>query len=261
MIFPRRGFAEQEYPAAGLDLGAGFVGREHGGARGQPGGVVAVQFAQEGSAHQVAGGEEAGVFLVLGPPRGGGAVGGCRLEGVGGRGGDGEVVVEVADEGGEGDAGVVEAFREGGGVVGGVDGDAVVVGVDGLDELVVELAPEDVRVSMVRAEAGALGDDGFAEVKVHEAGGGELGVAPEEGGVEGALVVVVAVLGRVVLTADVDDGVACGEEGGVAGAEEGAGGVGGEEAEEVDGQGFVGVEVAVVGADKGRGGFDAFGGR
>ena len=54
-----------------------------------------------------------------------------------------------------------------------------------------------------------------------------------EGRGEGALVVVVAVCGGGVFTANVDDGVAGREEGGVARAEKGAGVVGWEGTEEV----------------------------
>ena len=52
------------------------------------------------------------------------------------------------------------------------------------------------------------GDDGFAEVEVDEAGGGELCGSGGEGGGEGSLVVVVAVGGGGVFAADVDDSVA-----------------------------------------------------
>lgn len=68
---------------------------------------------------------------------------------------------------------------------------------------------------------------------------------------EAALVVIVSVAGGIVFAADVDDGVAGGEERGVAGADEGRGGIAWEEAEEEDGEGFVGVEVAAVGAYEG----------
>lgn len=78
---------------------------------------------------------------------------------------------------------------------------------------------------MVRGKGDVLGYDGFAEVEVDEAGGGEFCGVLGEGGCEGTLVVVVAVAGWVVFAADVDDGVAGGEEGGVAGAYEGGGGV------------------------------------
>lgn len=84
-------------------------------------------------------------------------------------------------------------------------------------------------------EGGPLRDDRFPEMKVDKAGGGELGGAIGEGGGEGTLVVVVAVGGRGVFTADVDDGVAGREERGVTRAQEGGGVVGREEAEEVDG--------------------------
>ena len=80
-----------------------------------------------------------------------------------------------------------------------------------------------------------LRDDGFAKMQVDETGGGELGCVGGEGAGEGALVVVVAVGGRGVLAADVDDGVAGGEKGGVTRAEQRRGLVGGKETEEVDG--------------------------
>lgn len=78
---------------------------------------------------------------------------------------------------------------------------------------------------MVGREGGVLGDDGFAKVEVDKAGGGELCGMLGERGCECSLVVVVAVAGRVVFAADVDDGVAGGEEGWVASADEGGGGV------------------------------------
>ncbi|EDN04124.1 hypothetical protein HCAG_01989 [Histoplasma mississippiense (nom. inval.)] len=80
-------------------------------------------------------------------------------------------------------------------------------------------------VRVVRREGGVLGDDGFAKVEVDKAGGGELCGMLGERGCECSLVVVVAVAGGVVFAADVDDGVAGGEEGWVAGADEGGGGV------------------------------------
>lgn len=140
-----------------------------------------------------------------------------------------------------------------------IDGYAVVVCVDGFDEFVVEFSPEDVDVFAFRVQAGALGDDGFTEMEVYKPGGGEFGGFVGECGVEGALVVVVSVLGWVVFAADVYDGVAVRKERWVAGPEKGAEIVGGEEAEEVDCQSFVGVEVTIVGADEGRGGLDTFG--
>lgn len=155
---------------------------------------------------------------------------------VGGLGGsgDGEIVVEVADEGGEGDACVVEAFGQAGGFGGRVDGYAVVVCVDGFNEFVVEFSPEDFDFFALGIQTGALSDDGFAEMQVYEAGGGQFGGFVGECGVKGSLVVVVSVSPSVVFAADVHDGVAIGQEGWVAGPEKSTGVVGGEEAEEVD---------------------------
>ena len=68
-----------------------------------------------------------------------------------------------------------------------------------------------------------------------------------EGGIEVALVVIVTVGGRDVLAADVDDCVAGGEEGGITGPEKGGWLVGGKEAEEVNGESFIGVEVPAEG--------------
>ena len=69
---------------------------------------------------------------------------------------------------------------------------------------------------------------------VHQTRGAEFRRPAREGGGEGSLVVIVAVVRRGILTAYVDDGVACGEESRIAGTEQRAGVVGGEEAEEVD---------------------------
>lgn len=90
-----------------------------------------------------------------------------------------------------------------------------------------------------------------------EARAGELRVAAGKGGREAALVVVVAVALGVVLAAYVDDRVARLEELGVARADELRVVVGWQHAQHVHGEGFVGVEVAVVGADFGAG-FEAF---
>lgn len=65
-----------------------------------------------------------------------------------------------------------------------------------------------------------------------------------EDGVEGSLVVIIAVDGRVVHAAHIHHGVACLQLGRVAGPNEGGRGVGGQEAQEVDSQSLIGVEVA-----------------
>ena len=117
-------------------------------------------------------------------------------------------MVEVADEAAEGDASVVEALVEGCGVGEGVGGDAVVVCVEGFDKVGVEFGVEEGDGGVGFGERGFVGDDGFAEVEVDEACGGEFGGVVGEGGVEGALMVVVAVGTGVVFATDIDDRVA-----------------------------------------------------
>ena len=108
------------------------------------------------------------------------------------------------------------------------------MGVEGFNEIGVELFVQEGDFGAGFGEGGPLGDDGFAEVEVDEASGGQLGAALWKGCGEGALVVVVAVRRGDVFPADVDDCVAGRKESGVAGADEGRRVVGGEEAEQVD---------------------------
>ena len=107
--------------------------------------------------------------------------------------------------------------------------------VERLDEIPIQAIPQQAHVGAVLAQARALRDDRLTEVQVDEPGRGQRGGADREGSVEAALVVVVAVTRRVVFAADVDDRMACGEEGGVARAQDGAGVVLGELAQEVHG--------------------------
>lgn len=88
-----------------------------------------------------------------------------------------------------------------------------------------------------------LGNDGAAEVHVHQPRGRELGGVVGEGGREGALVVVIAVSGGVVLAADIDDGVAFGQTGWIARTHEGRRSIRRKQTEEVDSESLVGVEV------------------
>lgn len=197
--------------------------------------MVAVEFAEEGRAHQIASGEKAGIFCGLGIwIRGAARVVGFMICGFWGS-GDGEVIVEVADERGKSYAGIVETFAKVCRFGGRVDGDAVIVCVDGFDEFIVEFSPKDLDVFAFGVQTGALGDDGFTKMEVDEAGGGEFGGFVGECGVEGALVMVVAVLSGVIFATDIYDRVAVGQEGWIAGPEESTGVVGGEKAEEVDG--------------------------
>ena len=235
---------KDEHTALGVELRAAVKGALDDGAGRQPGLGVVVEVALKLLADAGAGGDEALVLSSLG------------LDGVGGF-GVVPVGVEAADEGAEGEAAVAEALLDAGGGDGGrvVDGDTVVVGVEGLDKVLVQLFVEEIDVSsllLVLGQAQALGDDGAAKVHEDQAGAGELGGAAGEGGCEAALVVVVAVALGVVLAADVDNGVAGLEDLGVAGTDEGRVAVGRQHAQHVDGEGLVGVEVAVVGADEGR---------
>lgn len=212
-----------------MNILARRVGGANGRAGGHPGRAGVVHLASEGISDQGAGASEEAVF-VLGLTRWAGGVG----------------VVHVADHGGEGDAAILEALLNTGSGDGGlvVSRDSVVVCVNGLDEIGVELLVEEIDVGVFNGKGELLRDDRLAEVHVDETGGGKLGLALGEGGCEGTLVMIIAVDGGVVHTTDIHDSVAFLELGGVASTDEGGGGVGGEQAEEVDGQGLVGVEVA-----------------
>lgn len=120
--------------------------------------------------------------------------------------------------------------------------DAVVVCVKGLNEVRVQLLEQNVPVVALQPSYG--GDDVLAKVQVDEPRRGELGAVAGEGGVEAALVVVVALGAVIVLAADIDDGVALGQHGGVAGADELGVEVGGQETQHGDRERLVGVEVA-----------------
>jgi len=162
-------------------------------------------------------------------------------------------VIEPADHARDAEAAVLELLGEPRGfqILWRNDIHTVVVGVECLDEVGVDLLVEQIEIG-TRLQSGDLGDDGFAEVHVDEAGGRELGVVAGEDGRELALVVVVALLLVAVDSAHVDDGVARLEDVGVARADEGRVFVGGEQTEHGDGEGLVGVEVAAVGADQRR---------
>jgi hypothetical protein len=166
--------------------------------------------------------------------------------------GRGVRVVEAVDDRGNAEATVGEllvdaSLAESIGVVG---RDTVVVGIESLDEIIVQLLVEQLSVGRVLGETGAGADDVLGVVHVDETGRRELGGVVGESGGELALVVIVALGLIIVDTADIDDGVAGSELFGVAGADESAVGVGGQQAQQVDGEGLVGVEVAAVRSDK-----------
>lgn len=239
VVLPRHALALEHHDAAlGVVLEALLVGGPDDLARRQPRLGVVLEVAGELLADALAGGGEAGVLGGLGLGR----VAGDRVVPVG---------VEAADDGAQGEGALAEALLQAGGrdarrVVG---RDAVVVGVEGLDEGLVDLVPQQADLVAVLGLLELLGDDGAAKVQVHQAGARQLGGPAGEGRGEGALVVVVAVGGGVVLAADVDDRVALAQQGGVARPHQRRAAVRRQQAQHVHGQGLVGVEVAVVRAD------------
>lgn len=175
-------------------LGTRVVRGADGGARGEPGEAGVLQLAEEDVADEAAGAREEAVLIL-------------RLTGRGGR----VREVHVPDKRAQLDTAIPEAFLQTGRGDGRrvVDGDAIVVGVNGLDEVRVELLVQQAYVLMVSREGDVLRDDVPPEVHVDQARGGEPGVVVGEGGREGALVVVEAVFSGVILPAHVDNGVAC----------------------------------------------------
>jgi hypothetical protein len=160
----------------------------------------------------------------------------------------GGAVVEAADNAGNAEAAVLELLLDASllDVLGREDVDAVIVGIEGLDEVGVDLLEEEVAVGALwQARHGR--DDVLAEVEVDQAGRGKLGGVAGEDGVEAALVVVVALCVVIILATDIDDGVAFGKLGGVAGANELGVGVCGEVLQHGNSQRLVGVEVATAG--------------
>jgi hypothetical protein len=160
----------------------------------------------------------------------------------------GGAVVEAADNAGNAEAAVLELLLDASllDVLGREDVDAVIVGIEGLDEVGVDLLKEEVAVGALW-QARHSRDDVLAEVEVDQAGRGKLGGVAGEDGVEAALVVVVALCVVIILATDIDDGVAFGKLGGVAGANELGVGVCGEVLQHGNSQRLVGVEVATAG--------------
>nr|POE52102.1 4-hydroxybenzoate polyprenyltransferase, mitochondrial [Quercus suber] len=256
MVGPRHALGlprNNDDAALGIVLRARLEGLLHDGTRGQPGASGVIELQQELLADEGAGLEEAGVFLA-----GGGSLAAC-----GGGVRRGRHVVVAAHDAGDAEAFVREPLvdtccAEGRGVV---DGDAVVVAVKGFDEVFVQLLVEELHVGARLVDAGHGVDDVFAIVHPDQTRAGELGGFGGERGVELALVVVVAQDVVVVHPADIDDDGAGVQQLGVSGPDERGLLVVGEEAEEEDGQGFVGVEVAVVGTDDRRRHLDTLVGR
>lgn len=240
--------------ALGVVLSAVGKGLLDNFASGQPGVVLVEELGDELLADEVAGLEEAGVLFILRLLLGLG--GGVSADaGFGSITRCGGSVVEAVDDAGHAEALLGETLLNASAAEGSrvVDGDAVVIGVKGLDEVGVELVVEEVVVGVGGRQTGDSLNDLLAIVHPDEAGAAQLGCAAGEDGIELALVVIVALCIVVVDAANVADNVAGLEDFGVTGADEGAVGVLGEETEQVDGESLVGVEVAVVSANDGRG--------
>lgn len=249
MVLPRHGRAlEHENTALWvvlLTLGERLL---HDSAGRKPGSSVVGDVPVKLFADALTGREETGVLGPLG------------LFGIG-RLGVVPVGVQTADDGAEGEPAVAEPLLEAGSFdsLGVVDGDTVVVGVEGLDKVLVDLVVQELHLGGVLWLVELLGEDLLSEVQEHKTRARQLGLAARERHVEAALVVVVAVTVGIVLTANVDNGVARLEDLGIPGSDEGRVTVGGERPQHVYGESLVGVEVAIVGADEGTVGLEAFG--
>jgi len=103
-----------------------------------------------------------------------------------------------------------------------------------------------------------LGNDCLPKVEINKPGRRKLGSPVWEGSVEGTLMMIIAVRGWLIFTANVDNGVAGLQEIRIPRSDECGGVVGGQQAEHVDGESFVSVEMAIVGADGERRHLDSF---
>ncbi len=94
-----------------------------------------------------------------------------------------------------------------------------------------------------------LRNDCLPKVEINKPGRRELGSPVWEGSVEGTLMMIIAVRGWLILTPNVDNGVAGLQEIRIPRSDECGGVVGGQQAEHIDGESFVSMEMAIVGAD------------
>jgi hypothetical protein len=94
-----------------------------------------------------------------------------------------------------------------------------------------------------------LRNDCLPKVEINKPGRRKFGGPVWEGSVEGALMMIIAVRGWLILAANIDNGVTGLQEIRIPGSDECGGLVGGQQAEHVDGESFVSVEMAIVGAD------------
>lgn len=110
--------------------------------------------------------------------------------------------IKAADERRKRDGFVVEGGRD----VGGVRGDAVVIGVKGFDKVGVDLCVEEVGGRRVRGERETVGDDVARKVLVDQPRGGELGVVGGGEGFGESALVVVKMFGAVIFALNLEEG-------------------------------------------------------
>ncbi|KAI6749117.1 hypothetical protein HG531_008064 [Fusarium graminearum] len=89
-----------------------------------------------------------------------------------------------------------------------VDRDTVVVGIKGLNKVLVQLLVDQIDIGGILRQSEALSNDGTAKVQEDQTCTRKLCWAAREGGVEASLVVVEAALLSIILSTDIDDGVA-----------------------------------------------------
>lgn len=166
-----------------------------------------VEGEEELGADERGGGVESGVFFGLEH------VFGFLSGGFGsGFGGGGIGVIIAAHDAGDAETSIFEPFCDTrrGQFRGGVCGDSVVIGIEGFNQVCVEMLVKDGDIGARDVEAGVQRDDLFSKVHIDEAGGGEFCHVGGEDGGEVALMVVEAKGGGVIDAADVDDGMAGG---------------------------------------------------
>ena len=210
VVGPRHAFGQDQNASLGVVLETGVVGLLDLVTSGEPRPGAVEEFPAELLAYEARCVGEAEVLISLLGLWGLGLVCSWRLV----------AIVVAVHYAGNAEAAVLELLLQSCllQVFGREDVDAVVVGVKGLDKVCVDLLVQEVTVGAFQTSHS--GDDVFSVVHVDETSGGELcGVAGEDD-LEAALVVIIALLVVLVLAAYVDDGVAFGEDGGVAGADE-----------------------------------------
>lgn len=102
---------------------------------------------------------------------------------------------------------------------------------------------------MIKRKVCVLSNNGLAKMHINKASGREFGLMIGEGRCECPLVMIKAIFGRVVFSSNIDHSVASLEQGRISGSYEGGRGIVGQKSEHIDGQGFIGVKMAIVSAN------------